>query len=139
LIIHNFSSTNTNPNNLKAGNKASIANATTDISEAISATNSNWEVLNIFCILQNKGIGFCVVLWNTENHKLWQFNRSLWIFDEKRNCLISSSFQFYDLYLQYFLALTSSIWYFFSELFSKTINGNCKRKMQNDRYTNFEK
>ena len=36
----------------KAGNKASMDNATTDIRDAISATNSNCEVRNFFCIGQ---------------------------------------------------------------------------------------
>jgi hypothetical protein len=39
-----------------AGNNASIANATTDIKDAISATNSNWEVSISFCIRQKYGI-----------------------------------------------------------------------------------
>jgi hypothetical protein len=40
----------------RAGNKASIANATTDIKEAISATNSNWEVSIFFLHGQKYGI-----------------------------------------------------------------------------------
>jgi hypothetical protein len=52
----------------RAGNKASIANATTDIKEAISATNSNWEV-SIFFLHWAKiryWFGFFIVFWDSK-------------------------------------------------------------------------
>jgi hypothetical protein len=46
---------------------ASIANATTDIKEAISATNSNWKSRYFFCIGKKKyGIGFFIVFWDSK-------------------------------------------------------------------------
>jgi hypothetical protein len=56
MVIHDFGSPNSHPIISRAGNKASIANATTDIKD-ISATNSNWKSRYFFALGKKYGIG----------------------------------------------------------------------------------